>query len=258
MWRKLVCIFVVVLMVSVFVKCDKNIDDISLAYGTFESGVALNFDDDYTKEWVEMIPILKKYGGCATFNVCPRYHSPSRDIEDDLKILYNSGNEIGFHTMDHSNVVNYFNEYGSNRFIKEEIEVGKSFFEKLNIPVRTFAYPGGVRNKYTDSIILKYFNRVRGAPSDYNGDRETSSFVLEKGNTLLYHYFYFDKISPFSINRIKKEILRAKIHHSVLILVGHRPSQIADSDYSFSYKALDEICSFVKTNNMKFYCMSDL
>ncbi len=242
-----------------FVGCDKVEKDFNFDnYGNLPPGIALNFDDDYFKEWLEANVIIKKYNGCATYNVSLFKHAITGDANDDLKFLYQSGNEIGFHTMNHQDVVKSIQNYGEKKFIENEILPSINFFKKLNIPVTTFAYPFGNRNAHTDSILLKYYDRVRGAPTDYKGNAQLAPFVKERGNKLLYHFFFFDKTAPFSMRDIKEKIIHAKRYKTVLILYAHKPMKTPDSDYSFSFDNLEQILSFAKANGMKFYLMSDL
>ena len=237
--------------------CSYDIGDEPIR-GSLTPGIALNFDDDFTDEWMTMMPIFEKYNVKATFNVCPKYHNPVTLNETELKELYIRGNEIASHTFNHPNVVKYIQDFGDQKFIENEIQPSINFFKRLGIPVETFAYPGGIRNSHSDSLLLKYYKRVRGAPNDYKGNKLNAPFVLERGNKVLYHFYYFDRISPFTMKKLKQEIIRAKMGHAVLILLGHKPEIITDTDYSFSLQTLDEICSFAAGINMKFYTMSEL
>jgi peptidoglycan/xylan/chitin deacetylase (PgdA/CDA1 family) len=252
-------IFIIATIIFFSTSCTDDLKMTSLPVGKMESGVALNFDDESIKEWVGILPILNKYGAHATFNICLKYEVDPLVLNDEKIIeLYHAGNEIGAHSVTHPSIVDYLKDHTVEELYKNEIIPSVQYFDKLGIPVTTFAYPGGVRTKYTDSLLFKYYCRLRGKTECLH-EIEQSAFVLEYGKKMFYHYFYFDKKNPFGFKKIRQAIEIAKSKNAVLILLGHKPLQTATTDYNtFSISDLDSICSFIRQQNMRFYKMNEL
>jgi peptidoglycan/xylan/chitin deacetylase (PgdA/CDA1 family) len=76
-----------------------NTDSINAANN---KAVILNFDDAYKSQYTNAKPILDKYGYKATFYlICNDIESNGYLSWEDIAALYNDGNDIGSHTMNH-------------------------------------------------------------------------------------------------------------------------------------------------------------
>lgn len=105
-----------------------------------EKSVVISFDDGYKDQYVNALPILKKYGYSAIFfinyNKIGWWNFMSWDM---LKSLLNEKMEIGSHSLSHKNLtdIDLKNAIYSIRQGKLKLEY------RLGIPVYHFAYPNG-------------------------------------------------------------------------------------------------------------------
>ena len=61
-----------------------------------------------------------------------------------------------------------------------------------------------------------------------------------------------------SIPYFKSLLEYAKKHNKIVVFYAHRPVPTFQSNYQVEYQTLIEICDFVKSNNMRFYTLSEL
>lgn len=105
--------------------------------------ISITFDDGFKNNFLEALPILKKYNMKATFYVSSGFiNMPDFMTSADLLEIQNLGNEIGSHGDTHPNLVFSF---GKKR--KEEIFDSKKKLESFGVKIDTFAYPYGWHNK---------------------------------------------------------------------------------------------------------------
>jgi peptidoglycan/xylan/chitin deacetylase (PgdA/CDA1 family) len=113
--------------------------------------VCLTFDDGYADFLQEAVPILQKYGFSATLFVVAGniggnsyWSSYRKDCSllgwDELREILLKGHEIGSHTFSHSDMRKL-----SLSALRHEVKGSKTLLEeKLQVPIRHFAYPGGL------------------------------------------------------------------------------------------------------------------
>ena len=222
----------------------------------FLPGVALTFDDNYYDQWIKMLPTLEKYGAKATFYISPNY--PSKRKKGDVQkilTLYNAGNEIGSHTMNHPRIHLYLQKHDLVYYYINEVVPTLMLFDSLGIQTKTFAYPYGFNTSGSDTFLEKHFGKIRT--------------VARFNNSANYYYFLnsnakkiaglsISTISANSLNLYKTAILKAKNDGSVLILIEHRPVNKVTKKDTFTYAMLDSICHYTVQQNLKFYRMQDL
>src|SRR3954466_6608822 len=91
---------VIIALVIPFSGCKKYVKN-----GDLDGGIVLTFDDNYIDDWYKYLPVLDSFGAKATFYVSHyTYLTPQQKAK--LKIIEQHGNEIGFHTTHHANLVN--------------------------------------------------------------------------------------------------------------------------------------------------------
>ena len=222
--------------------------------GDLEPGIALTFDDASLAKWTELLPMFDKYGVHATFFICTACTDGPLDKSKILQ-LYNANNEIAAHSHHHLNAAVYIKSHTPDEYYRNEITPCLQYFDSLNIPVTSFAYPGGDHTDLLDSYLSNHFSKIRALGllrlAKYD------SYVFHKRQQLVYGAF-IDRASPHSLEEYKHAILLAKSHRAVLLLVGHSPGTDSANLWSFSPALLDSICSYTVQQKLKFYRMHDL
>jgi len=173
-------------------------------------GLILSFDD-FSFSWLEMIPLLEKYGVHATF-----YISVAK-LEDDnlsvLKELQYSGHEIGWHTSTHPNMRKIPVSMRSEAIDREIRDPLLELKKSLHRDIVAFAYPYGLSDKDWESRLLDVFTSTRGfcrTPRYYSPDElnERQHFVAASLDNLYYRPDSGEEWMPFPLfcDRVLNEI----------------------------------------------------
>ncbi|NLM36127.1 MAG: polysaccharide deacetylase family protein [Clostridiales bacterium] len=125
--------------------------------------VVLTFDDGYEDYYHHAYPILEKYGYPSMVYLVPSYierkkvfwwdealgESPLLSWQQ-IKELQDKGlTSFGSHTWSHTNL-----RETDIKTIRQELTQSKNYIEdKLNIPVKHFAYPGGYNNGLSQKLV---------------------------------------------------------------------------------------------------------
>jgi peptidoglycan/xylan/chitin deacetylase (PgdA/CDA1 family) len=137
-----------------------NTDSINAANNN-NKAVILNFDDAYKTQYTNAKPILDKYGYKATFYlICNDIESNGYLSWEDIAALYNDGNDIGSHTMNHVDL-----SKTSKKETQYEIGESKQCFLDHGINTTSFAYPfnGGSDEAAVIDTVAKYYDIARTA-----------------------------------------------------------------------------------------------
>jgi peptidoglycan-N-acetylglucosamine deacetylase len=227
-----------------------NIDSLYI-----QPGVVITFDDDFVNEWDDMHKILEKYHWKATFFVSHFDQLTPEEIEK-LKALQNYGHEIGGHGLYHLDAVKYISECGKEDYLSQEIFPMVNIMKAHSLHITSFAYPFGSRNEMTDNILLEEFKILRGTkygkfkPILQNCYYDNSRIVSGLG---------IDNSYPqYSIKYFLSLLEYASNNNKIVIFYAHRPVRSAQDPYETDYQTLIEICEYVKSNNLKFYTISEL
>ena len=107
----------------------------------------LTFDDGYSDNFTDALPILKKYKVVGTFFIISSKLDTSEYMtKDQIKELSKDGNEIGSHTLTHPSL-----DKLKGTALTKEVAQSKTDLEALTgVPVISFCYPSG---KYNDDTI---------------------------------------------------------------------------------------------------------
>lgn len=117
--------------------------------------VVITFDDGYLDTYQNAFPILKSYGfqGVAYIITSTQGTKLSYGYMQsaELKALIAAGWEIGSHSISHTELST------SKLGIRNEIEQSRKNLEALlGVPIRTFSYPFGLANPWTEEQVAKY------------------------------------------------------------------------------------------------------
>ena len=137
--------------------------------------LVLSFDDRNFDDWLNALPIFKKYDAHVTFFVCgPIDDKASRT----MKKLSEAGHSVGLHGLRHANADVAVAQKGADRYFKEDIEPQMEICRVAYIPVKSFAYPNCRWSDESDALFkAKGFAHVRGghkgvAPYDPKGEKQ--------------------------------------------------------------------------------------
>ena len=138
-----------------FLKRNYNVVSLSDLLKSNKGGVAITFDDGYKDVFINAYPIMKRKGIVGTVFILGDAKKANRsEMENDLdfmtkseiKILNNSGWEIGSHTNTHANL----HKLSPDELTYEILTSRKKIENQFGVDVKYFAYPKG---KYSDTII---------------------------------------------------------------------------------------------------------
>jgi peptidoglycan/xylan/chitin deacetylase (PgdA/CDA1 family) len=111
--------------------------------------IALTFDDGYADAYTTTLPLLQQYGFVATFYIVSGFVGQAGYMNwDELRALHDAGMEIGAHSVTHSDLtlMSRDNAYA------EIAGSGERLATALQIPIRSFCYPGGKFNATTAEL----------------------------------------------------------------------------------------------------------
>lgn len=117
-----------------------------------ERAIALTFDDGYADAYTTTLPLLQQYGFVATFYIVSGFVGQAGYMNwDELRALHDAGMEIGAHSVTHSdlNLMSRDNAYA------EIAGSGERLAAALQIPIRSFCYPGGKFNATTAELVQR-------------------------------------------------------------------------------------------------------
>ena len=112
--------------------------------------VVLTFDDGYEDNYTVAWPLMRKYGYVGTFNlVYDSLSLPGHMNRAQARQLAADGNEIGSHTVSHSDLTSL-----DSAHVRMEVTESKQKLEALlGEPVITFCYPEGRRNRHVVQAV---------------------------------------------------------------------------------------------------------
>lgn len=137
-----------------------------LAEGAPRAGISLSFDDTEVDQWMQLRPLLEKYNAHASFFVT-RYFEFTDEQRHELHQLYEDGNSIEAHGVNHAYAVKYVQQYGLEQFLDEEVIPSIDILRDDGFQPVAYAHPGGSHTREIDEAILQHVKIVRsinGAP----------------------------------------------------------------------------------------------
>jgi len=218
-----------------------------------EPGIVLTFDDDRVDNWYTYLPFLDSAGVKATFYIC-KYNRMNPAQKEKLRIIRSHGHEIGYHTTNHYNMMDYVYRFHhtTQDLLQCEIEPGLRMMNRDGFYPETFAYPYGAHNGLLDKMLMRYFKSVRAL----NGSQDFSkSIVATQKNDVLYG-LGIDKSSKRSDGDIITLLGSAKNNRACAVLVAHDIN--TGSRLSVTIERLRMIVDFAKKEGMKFYTVREI
>jgi hypothetical protein len=121
--------------------------------GAPRAGVSLQYDDWHTKEWVESMDLLARYGAHVTLYV-GRYPGMPVTAHLQLRQLADAGHDVEAHSIMHQRGPGYVEQHGLQAYLDEEVLPSIELLRGDGYEVVSYAYPFGVRTEETDHAII--------------------------------------------------------------------------------------------------------
>ncbi len=114
--------------------------------------VIITFDDGWLSQYKNAFPVLKRYNFKAVFFLVTNYIGGKSFMDwEQIRELARNGMEIGSHSVSHPNLTKI-----SEKAMEYEINQSKIILErKLNVKIKTFAYPYGDYNSKVINTLRK-------------------------------------------------------------------------------------------------------
>jgi len=200
--------------------------------------VSLNFDDGWLSAYQNAYPILKAAGFKATFNIFTDAFNDSYDYMTlaQAKSLYATGNEIGSHSVTHSDLTTLPATQLTN-----EISGSKSWFAQNGILTTTFAYPYGAYNQSVETAVKNAgYVAARSSDNGYN-DKASDKYALR----------IFSVENTTTIAQIKTVIDYAKANKVWLILLVHEVlANTAGKQYSTTPTIIQQTADYLTSQKI--------
>ena len=248
--KRILLVAPVLMMILLTISCTHPEDKV-----VPNGGVVITFDDNHFTQWLQADSLLEKYEWKATFCISLIGSRSQSDIERMHK-LQDAGHEIAGHGYIHVYSAVYTATHGIEKYIENEITPMMDFMENESINLRTFAYPYGNRNNYTDNNLLDYFDILRGI--SFNKSAPDKQKCYFDNTHVIYGVDMDSESDDPNEDYILSLLTYAHENGKILILYGHRSVETVTGKYQVSFHTLDMICHYVYEHEMEFYTMSDL
>ena len=241
---------------------NKNPEDLNV-----EKLAIITFDDGEKGQIEYAKPILNKYGFPATFFIVCNFVSEGNEGGDDthmswndIRMLQDSGYEIGSHTMNHDNL----DELSEEQAEKEVVDSKKCLENNGINTVKAFSYPfnGGYENEAIVSKIAEHYEIARTAT-------DPLAFLdLEHGKySIMGWSIDSDRDDyPSDEDMLKRfvEVVESQSEHNangqikaLPVLVYHNIDH-ESSEYTSSIDLFESEMKYLKENGFKVISLSDL
>lgn len=155
-----------------------------------KNAVIMNFDDGWKNQYIYAYPILKKYGVTATFFIYTDKISVGHSFMnwDEIMDLQNNGMQIESHSISHPILTRIHND---DTLLNEISQSKKILEQKLNKPIKIFAYPYGMYDDKSINIVKSsgyllargiYHGRIHSVDTQF---KETGYLVSNDFNSFL-------------------------------------------------------------------------
>lgn len=219
-----------------------------------QAGIVLTFDDNYVDNWYRYLPFLDSAGIKATFYIS-NYNRLNNDQKNKILVIQSHGHEIGYHTVNHYNMVDYLYKYHHTmeELLQKEIQTGLSLMNRDGLYPKTFAYPFGQHCGALDNTLLRYFKSVRAL----NGTTDYSKSLAPTDKNDLLYGLGLDKSSKNSDVTIDKILQSASNNNGCAVLVAHKINA-ANTNLTVTLDRLKKIVTRAKELNLKFYTAAEI
>jgi peptidoglycan/xylan/chitin deacetylase (PgdA/CDA1 family) len=138
----------------------------------------ITFDDGHLNNYTNAFPILQKYGFTGVVYLVFNYVGADGYMNvDQILEMHNAGWEVGSHSTNHFDLTKL-----EPQMLRAEIVGSRKLLEKmLGIPVETFAYPFGVKDRSTiDYVKFAGYAGAMGASGYTPAQGKWNLFYLQR------------------------------------------------------------------------------
>lgn len=128
--------------------------------GPPRGAICLSFDDTEVDAWYALRDLLAAHHAHVTFFVT-EYASFTEDARAKLHQLYEDGNSIEAHGVDHENAVEYVTAHGIDAYIADEVQPSFDVLAADGFTPVAFAYPYGAHGEAIDEALARRYPLVR-------------------------------------------------------------------------------------------------
>lgn len=209
--------------------------------------VTFAFDDGYTNQYNNALPVLEKYGVPATFNIIASLVGKQFEGENlmdwnQIKELKEKGHDIESHTNTHPYLTKL-----SEEEVRKELRVSKKILIDRGFSVSSLAIPYGDYNKEVLKIASQNYSLVRSSDPGINNLNKLDKYNLK--SKVIRNNTSFKEISN-SINNCSED--------QWLILMYHIVRKHNSKEYSTSPEKLEKIIKFIKEKNIPIKTISQI
>ncbi|MDB5178502.1 MAG: hypothetical protein JWN01_445 [Patescibacteria group bacterium] len=204
--------------------------------------VTLTFDDGWTNQYTNALPLLKKYNEPATFYIISGELTDQPDYMSvtQIKALQAQGSEIASHSVTHPDLTTLTAAKLTAEMKNSQTTLKANFGGTIS----NFAYPFGAYNAKTITEGLKYYQTQRSTDSGYNTKDNLSLTTLKVQNI-------YASTTPAQVQAWVNQAARDK---TWLILVYHEvgatPIDPTDTDYLTKPADLDAELQIIKNSGL--------
>ena len=206
--------------------------------------VSYTFDDGWTNQYTNALPLLTKNAVPATFYIISGELTDQPDYMTgaQVKALSTAGHEIGSHTVHHCDLTGVQTDDPTNcptpisaSKVDSELKNSQTTLQTtIGKPVTDFAYPYGAYNAATVTAAAKYYKSQRTVDSGYN----------TKDNTVVTRLVVQNVFTSTTPADVQNWINQAAKDKSWLVLVYHEvgttPTDPTVADYLTTPTQLDQ------------------
>jgi len=201
--------------------------------------VTLTFDDGYDNAYTETLPLLQKYGFSSTqFITTGLIGQPGYLTIDQLKALSQSGQEIGSHSVTHTNMLTQ-----TITQVRRELANSQTQLKRwLGMSVTNFSFPHGLYSGKIVNNTKNYYQASRGVEESFNSKDNFNRYDIKVQNIF----------STTTSAQVQDWIDQAQTTNTWLVLVYHSvKEQEGENDiYSITPAQLDSQLSLIKTSGL--------
>jgi peptidoglycan/xylan/chitin deacetylase (PgdA/CDA1 family) len=141
--------------------------------------VSLTFDDGYSNEYTQALPLLQKYGFNSTqFIITSLIGTNGYMTTSQLQSFQASGSEMASHTVTHDDMLTETPAQYDSELSQSQAQLQ----QWLNVPVTDLAFPEGLYNQAIVTDTKNYYAASRGVEDGLNSKDNFNAYDIKVQN----------------------------------------------------------------------------